>query len=262
MSQDLTVNIRTTSDVPQAMDKSKTAVVSFSKQVEDVQKKFSTGIKDIFLGFFAPMVLFQNALSMIQDNLRETRELAKEGVNLISEGKGKGQTSNEMTLANIVKAKQELDKLKAETEAGKSFLLNWFASNTEEGKTMAKAIAENMISPEGAPDALERFGGYEGLLKRYLESPEGRKAQELSQSMTKEEEKKADGKFKGPEGFGTVVGVGANPVMEAMTRQNEILEEIKIILQEQSIQNRTGEGVPLPFTDRAVPLTMMKEGLA
>jgi hypothetical protein len=48
--------------------------------------------------------------------------------------------------------------------------------------------------------------------------------------------------------------------MEAMTRQNEILEEIKLILQEQSIENRGG--VPAPFTDRAVPLTAAKEGVA
>jgi hypothetical protein len=72
-------------------------------------------------------------------------------------------------------------------------------------------------------------------------------------------EKKA-GSFKGPEGFGTVVGVGANPVMEAMTRQNEILEEIKLILQEQSMNDRSG--VPMPFTDRSVPLTAAKEGVA
>ena len=70
-------------------------------------------------------------------------------------------------------------------------------------------------------------------------------------------EKKA-GTFKGPEGFGAVVGVGANPVLEKMTRQNEIMEEIKLILQEQSIQNRGGS-VPNPFTER-VPLTLQKIG--
>jgi hypothetical protein len=247
MAQDLTVNIRTTSDVPQAMDKSKSAVVSFSKQVEDVQKKFSTGIKDIFLGLFAPMVLFQSALSMIQDSLREARELAKEGVNLISEGKAKGDVKgDEVTLANIVKAKQELDKLKAETEAGKSFLLNWFATNTEEGKKMFAAAAQNMISPEGAPDALAAIGGYEGLLKKYLESPEGKKAQELVESS--KAEKKTDEKFKGPEGFGSVIGVGANPVIEAMTRQTEILEGIKAAIEAQAPSG----GVPAPFTEKPI----------
>jgi hypothetical protein len=79
----------------------------------------------------------------------------------------------------------------------------------------------------------------------------------LPEEPNKEAEKKA-GTFKGPEGFGTVVGVGANPVMEKMTRQNEILEEIKIILQEQSLINRGGM-VPSPFTE-AVPLTLQKMG--
>ena len=46
--------------------------------------------------------------------------------------------------------------------------------------------------------------------------------------------------------------------MEKMTRQNEILEEIKIILQEQSLINRGGM-VPSPFTE-AVPLTLQKMG--
>jgi hypothetical protein len=47
--------------------------------------------------------------------------------------------------------------------------------------------------------------------------------------------------------------------MEKMTRQNEIMEEIKIILQEQFILNRNGT-VPAPFTER-VPLTMQKAGI-
>jgi len=248
MAQDLTVNIKTTSEVPQAMEKAKAATVSFGKQVEDIQRKFSTGIKDIFLGFFAPMVLFQSALSLIQDNLREARQLAKEGVDLISEGKGKGETQTEVTLANIVKAKEELDKLKAQTEAGKAYLLRWFMFNTKEGKDMARAAAENMTSPEGAPNALDRLGGYEALLKRYLESPEGKQAQELVQSMNKDKEKDGPkaGTFKGPEGFGSVIGVGANPVMEAMTKQVEVLQEIKLILQESM---PSGGGVPPSFTE-------------
>lgn len=33
--------------------------------------------------------------------------------------------------------------------------------------------------------------------------------------------------FKGPEGFGNVVGVGANPVMEAMGQQIEVQKEMR-----------------------------------
>jgi hypothetical protein len=56
--------------------------------------------------------------------------------------------------------------------------------------------------------------------------------------------------FKGPEGFSNVIGVGANPVIEAMTRQNELLEEIKVILEE---SKPSSNGVPDPFTEKTNP---------
>ena len=45
MAQDLTVNIKTTSDVPQAMDKAGAAASNFDKQLGDIGKKFSTSFK-------------------------------------------------------------------------------------------------------------------------------------------------------------------------------------------------------------------------
>jgi len=96
----------------------------------------------------------------------------------------------------------------------------------------------------------------DAALKAFLESPEGKAYKPIF------EDKNADkaGTFKGPEGFGNVVGVGANPVMEKMTHQNELLEEIKNILWEQTQMNHGGQ-VPDPFTER-VPLTMQKAGLS
>ena len=87
MAQDLTVNIKTTSDVPQAMDRAKSATVGFGKQVEDIQKKFSTGFKDIFLGFTAPMILIQSAISYMSAQMEQARRDAKEGLDLIAQGK-------------------------------------------------------------------------------------------------------------------------------------------------------------------------------
>lgn len=245
MAQDLTVNIKTTSDVPQAMDKSKAAVVGFSKQVDDIQKKFSTAFKDIFLGFFAPMIIINTLMSTISQRLEEARRLAKEGVDLIAKNEAPQATKEDVTLANIVKKKQQDDEIKKQTEEGKKFLVNWFASNTKEGKELFRAAAEDMLTPEGTASAVEKFGGYEGLLKRYLESPEGKA---MSSEAEKDKAAKAkDTQFKGPEGFGSVIGVGANPVVEAMTKQTEVLEEIKTILQE---SKPSGGGVPVPFTER------------
>jgi 7-keto-8-aminopelargonate synthetase-like enzyme len=70
---ELSAKISTTSDIPQAMDKAKSATVSFSKQVDDIQKKFSTAFKDIFLGFTAPMILIQSAISYISAQMEQAR---------------------------------------------------------------------------------------------------------------------------------------------------------------------------------------------
>jgi hypothetical protein len=48
----------------------------------------------------------------------------------------------------------------------------------------------------------------------------------ISQGM-----KQKSGDFKGPEGFGNVIGVGANPVLEAMTNQLEETKKTNLILQ-------------------------------
>ena len=71
---DLSAKISTTSDIPEAMDKAKSATVSFAKQTEDIQKKFSTAFKDIFLGFLAPMVLIQHVLGMISDAIAKAKQ--------------------------------------------------------------------------------------------------------------------------------------------------------------------------------------------
>jgi hypothetical protein len=268
MAQDLTVNIKTTSDVPQAMEKSKSAVVSFSKQVEDIQKKFSTAFKDIFLGFTAPMVLLQGAISMISSAVAKAKQDAKEGMDLIAKGETVFASSEEKRMATLFKAKKQREEELALIKAGKEEMTRKFLTETEAGKNivskeMSGAVA--MQRPIPSVGELSKRGDIQGeAVRRFLESPEGA---EYAKILAEQDAKAAGkdekaGTFKGPEGFGTVVGVGANPVMEKMTRQNEILEEIKLILQEQSANNRTGEGVPPPFTDRAVPLTAMKEGLA
>jgi hypothetical protein len=258
MAQDLTVNIKTTSDVPQAMDKAKTAAGSFDKQVQDIGMKFKNSFKDIFLGFTAPMVILNTLVGAIADKIAEAKRSAQEGFDLIASGETKFATSEEKKFANFLKVKAAMEKEQKDVEEGKIEMTRKFLE-TEAGKKFLEQEARDsgrrrQLNPNVAVH-------YESVRKAamdaFLNSEEGKKFKPLFED--KAAEQKA-GSFKGPEGFGTVVGVGANPVMEAMTRQNEILEEIKLILQEQSMNDRSG--VPMPFTDRAVPLTAAKEGVA
>ena len=262
MAQDLTVNIKTTSDVPKAMDKAKSATVSFGKQVEDIQKKFSTAFKDIFLGFTAPMVLLQGAISMISSAIAKAKQDARDGLDLIAKGDTVFATSEEKRMATLFKAKKQREDELNLIRAGKEEMTRKFLTETESGKNivskeMSGAVAMQMPIP--SVDQLSKRADIQGqAVSRFLESPEGAQYAKILAEQDAKESQKKPGDFKGPEGFGSVVGVGANPVLEKMTRQNEIMEEIKIILQEQSLINRGGM-VPHPFTDRQ-PLTLQKIG--
>ena len=264
MAQSLELNIKTTSDVPKAMDKAKAATVSFAKQVEDIQKKFSTAFKDIFLGFTAPMILLQGTISIISNAIAKAKQDAKEGMDLIAKGETVFASSEEKRMATLFKAKKQREEELNLIRAGKEEMTRKFLTETESGKNivskeMSGAVAMQMPIP--SVDQLSKRADIQGeAVRRFLESPEGAQyAKILAEQEAKDAGKEVKaGSFKGPEGFGNVIGVGANPVLEKMTRQNEIMEEIKIILQEQSLINRGGM-VPSPFTERQ-PVTLHKIG--
>lgn len=256
MAQDLTVNIKTTSDVPQAMDKAKTATTGFAKQVEDIQKKFSTSFKDIFLSFVGPMALLTGALAligkMISDNEKkraEANQAAIDGTNELMSAEDKYWARKNARENKAIETKEQADMNRLEV--------------TRQFTIRERERAFEVMSPEQKL-SLQTGGNFNDIIKdpeyqKRIQAliAEDMKKNPITEEAAKEAEKKA-GTFKGPEGFGAVIGVGANPVLEKMTRQNEIMEEIKIILQEQSLINR-GSMVPSPFTER-VPVTLQKIG--
>jgi len=237
MSQSLELNIKTRSDVPQALDKAKSATVSFSKQVEDIQRKFSTGIKDIFLGFTAPMVLFQSALSYITGAIEKAKQDAKEGLDLLAKGETVYATTEEKKMASFYKAKPERE---AETEVakkGREEIAKQFLK-TEMGRRIAfeevriRGAFEKGFKLQDDPNFQRR------ALEAFLDSPEGREFKPIFEDQKKEKD------FKGPEGFSNVIGVGPNPVIEAMARQIEIQEQ-----QLAELQKISGtSAVPTDFT--------------
>jgi len=249
MAQDLTVNIKTTSDVPQAMDKAKTATVSFGKQVEDIQKKFSTAFKDIFLGFTAPMILIQSAISYISAQMEQARRDAKEGLDLIAQGKSEFASSEEAKTAAFFKRRKELEEERRLVQQGRASLTEQILTDPELGK--------GFVPPQRI---MQRLKSGESIKGVSTDEELGRMAMDFLKQTEKGRKILAEGapldstksttptSFKGPEGFSNVVGVGANPVLQYMTRQTDIQQEILEILK----QNRSneGEGVPAPWTER------------
>jgi hypothetical protein len=249
MAQDLTVNIKTTSDVPQAMEKAKAATNGFNKQVEDIGKKFSTSFKDIFLSFLGPMALLTGAIALIGKLIADNQKKQEEANQAAIDGSNKLMSEEDRYWARK-KSRETQDK-----------------QDSEEAKLQRINVTEEFLSSDD-PRALairkreeERLmplvGPVGGAVTPYGLARDP-KVQAEVQAIIAEEAKKnpeaginQDGKsdtFKGPQGFGSVIGVGANPVMEAMTKQTEVLEDIKTILQNQSTG---GGGVPPPFTEKS-----------
>jgi hypothetical protein len=67
-----------------------------------------------------------------------------------------------------------------------------------------------------------------------------------------------DSTFKGPEGFSNVIGVGANPVLENLTRQTDIQQQILDGLK--AMSPRSG-GINQPDFTKEMPLPIQKAGL-
>jgi len=266
MSQSLEVNIKTTSDVPQAMDKAKTATTGFAKQVEDIQKKFSTSFKDIFLGFAAPMVILQSTISYISGAIEEAKRNAKEGLDLMARGDSMFVSAHERRMAAFFKERNERQKESESAKAGRAEVTEQFLKQNEEGKKLRKELIwENLGNYLINPFFTTNMSKQEDVQKRafdlWSQSTEGKAA--LRWEETQEKQKKAaetakkqeeDARKAGKDVVstpsssslptsmsGNVIGVGANPVVTALQEQQAIAREQLACLQ---IMASQGTGTP------------------
>lgn len=221
MAQSLEVNIKTTSDVPQAMDKAKTATASFGKQVEDIQKKFSTAFKDVALGFIAPMVIVQQVISTISSLIQEAKQLAQDGIGIISKGESQFSTMEEAKMAQFFKTREALEKEAAAVEAGRRKMTLDFLNKTEAGQALlkqerAKLGLEDVLEP-GVMAMVPEFQKI--ALDAFLNSEEGRKFKPIF------EDKKPTQDTGSMLGSG-VIGVGSSPQIALAMEANTTLSSI------------------------------------
>ena len=246
MSQDLSVNIKTTSDVPQAMDKAKSATVSFGKQVEDIQRKFSTAFKDIAFSFVAPLVLLNTAINYISAAIEKRKQDIKEAYDFAVRAESKYLDSETVVLAKTRAAKEQDEK------------------DREMAKTAKQTEFTKFLEQPGMRDKVaDEIGGFRGFRLKY--GLDANSAEDMAKAAdvqgviskmiaplvdaskkTVEDKKQPAGtNFKGPEGFSNVIGVGPNPVMEAMNLQLEESQKQTALLEK--IASPEG-GVPKDFT--------------
>jgi len=250
MAQSLEVNIKTTSDVPQAMDKAKAATSGFQNQLNDIGKKFSNSFKDIALGFIAPMILIQSAISFISAAIAKAKQEAKEAYDFAVKGESKYLDPTTVKLAQDRRTKeddakeQEMAKKAKEQEAEKFLEQDGMRSKVADEIGGFRGFRIKFGLDANSAEALSKQKDVQDAISRMV-NPNGETNAEVATGPT------GPTSFKSPEGFGNVVGVGANPVMEAMTMQLDEARKQTALLE--NISRGSGGGVPVDFTKSPIP---------
>ena len=223
------------------MDRAKTAVSSFDKQVEGIGKKFSTSFKDIFLSFLGPMALLGAVMGFIGKLIADNQKKQEEANQAAIDGTNKLMSAEDQYWANKRNNEKKAEATVEEAATARENTTRQFLEEDPRGKQMFdQALVEKTF---GQP-----FRKYHGPIAG---NPE---IQAKVQALISADMKAAGASagdvrgtpFKSPEGFSNVVGVGANPVMEAMAMQLEETRRQTALLE--IIARPAGGGVPVDFT--------------
>ena len=224
--QELGLRLKTTSDVPEAMGKAKAATVSFAKQVEDIQKKFSMAFKDAFLSFLGPMALLGIAMNyigkLIDDNRKkneEANQAAIDGTNALMSAEDRYWANRRNNEKKSTEAKEQAQLTREEV--------------TRQFTIIERERAFKVMTPEQQL-SLQTGGNFNDIIKdpEYQKKIQALIAEDIKKNPTAGMAAGKETAFKGPEGFSNVVGVGSNPVMEAMSAQLEEAQKQTALLQQ------------------------------
>jgi hypothetical protein len=258
MSNVVKFSINGDTNAEQVTDKVKKSISTLEKNMEGIESRFKSFGKDLFLSFAAPMVILNSAMNMISAAIEKNRQQIRDAKADAERGENKFMREGTVTSAReLARRRQEaLDRKNAKLgaiEIAREQAAEGTGSDIEmsEGeKAMVTYVSEGQGFFNTAGRFLQTMAFQTGIsdlaeneeMQRILErnaaaraasTPEGKAAAEAASAAaaqkaaaeaeiaTKKEVDSMATTFKGPEGFGNVIGVGANPVLEAMNSQLE-----------------------------------------
>jgi hypothetical protein len=269
MSNIIKFSINGDTNADQVTDKVKKSVSTLEKNMEGVQARFKSFGKDLFLSFAAPMVLLNSAMNAISSAIEKNRQ-AVQDAKAVAEGGG-NKYMREGTVGSAQEAARRrqdaLDrqnaKLAAEALAKEQGDQGGFAGmGTEadkaliqyanEGKTALDKLGRGFKGglmmmrlmdyeeDEGVQKVLERrsmarvSADPEMIAKQKAaaEAAAAKQASEAKSDAQKALDIQGKGAMAGAEGFSNIVGVGANPVLAAVTAQLDEQRKQTFLLQQ------------------------------
>jgi len=211
-------------NVDQVTDKTNKGLNGIEKNAKRVNDAFGMSISSIFLRFLGPMALLQLAISQITQSMEKAKQTADTGFKTLADGEDKYATAQQSRMAAFFQQQEQEAEKKEQSAAGRKAATEKFMDDRGfwagivEAPVATFAAIMSQLLP-GVKDATELDWVQQGAADDWA------KAQAA-------EGKKMDGggatssTFKGPEGFGNVIGVGANPVLENMTQQLEVQRQM------------------------------------
>jgi hypothetical protein len=253
MSNVIQFSITGDTNAEQVAGRAKAAVGGLDKQMDGIGKKFGSGFKDIFLSFLGPMALLSTAMAfigkMIADNQKKQEDANKAAI----DGTNALMSAEDKYWAN----KKNNEKLAMETTEQAQAQRENTTEQFLETKAGEKIVVREMMARASST------GETSTSLRDLARDP---KVQAEVQALIAEDMKKnpaaganlKDSTFQGPQGFSNVIGVGANPVLENLTRQTDIQQQILDGLK--AMSPRSG-GINQPDFTKEMPLPIQKAGL-
>ena len=205
-------------------DKTNKSLNGIEKNAKRVENAFSMSISSVFLRFLGPMALLQMAIASITESMDKAKQKSEEGFNTLAAGEDKYASAQESRMAAFFKQKEDDAKAEDLSAAGRKAATEKFMDDRGFWKGLVEAPVSTFAAVvsqllPGVKDATELDWVQQGAADDWAKSQaaEGKKMDGGGATSTT---------FKGPEGFGNVIGVGANPVLENMTLQLEVQRQM------------------------------------
>jgi hypothetical protein len=269
MSNIIKFSINGDTNAEQVTEKVKKSISTLEKNMEGIENRFKSFGKDLFLSFAAPMVLLNAAMSSISAAIEKNRQ-AVQDAKAVAEGGG-NKYMREGTVGSAQEAARRrqdaLDrqnaKLAAEAlaeEQGKEGGVLGFGGEADKAMIQYAMEGKGFFNKIGrSANAAAMFFGINDYTKdeemqKVLESrsaarvaadPEiiakqkavaeaaaAKQASETKSDAQKALDVQGKGAMAGAEGFSNVVGVGANPVLAAVTAQLDEQRKQTFLLQQ------------------------------
>jgi hypothetical protein len=230
------------SDVPEKMAKAKASMEGLEGAANGLSKKFREAFKDIAVGFLAPMVLIQKALSFISDKIAQAKQDAQEARDFAKDEESKGyMKGGARSVLNIATEREAEAKRQAKAKLAEQLAYEDFLLNDPRGKELLKqnvpasAIVASQVVPynpftsSGEKERREFQAGETAKLPGVRAAIEAMVAGDALGRMKPEAPGAAEGGMtasKIPELASNVIGVGMSPQLDIANKQLTVQEDM------------------------------------